>query len=95
MATDVHRFAKRSVTALRWLAPAALWLAVPKCPVCLAAYVALFTGASLSLTAATALRWALLAGCVALLAWMLARTVWRKRERACCGAGAGVRILNR
>jgi hypothetical protein len=37
-----------------------VWAFMPKCPLCLAAYVALWTGLGLSLAAATYLRWSLL-----------------------------------
>lgn len=74
---------RRLARGLRWLAPAAVWLVIPKCPACLAGYVALFTGVSLSFTAATALRWTLLGASVALLAWMVVRAV--RRCRMGCG----------
>ena len=37
-----------------------VWAFMPKCPMCIAAYVAVWTGLGLSLAAATYLRWSLL-----------------------------------
>ena len=37
-----------------------VWAFMPKCPICVAAHVALWTGLGLSLAAATYLRWSLL-----------------------------------
>jgi hypothetical protein len=37
-----------------------VWVLVPKCPVCVAAHVAFWTGLGLSLTVAAHLRWSLL-----------------------------------
>ena len=37
-----------------------VWVLVPKCPVCVAAHVAFWTGLGLSFAAATYLRWSLL-----------------------------------
>ena len=48
-----------------------VWALVPKCPLCLAAYMTLWTGIGLSFTQATYLRWMLLfssAGFLCLLA---------------------------
>ncbi len=57
-----------------WVLPSAILVLVPKCPVCLAAHVTLWTGLGLSLSTATYLRWALLfLGVASLLFLMVAR----------------------
>jgi hypothetical protein len=48
----------------------AVWVLMPKCPMCVVAYAALWTGLGLSLTQATYLRWSLLLGSAALLAFV-------------------------
>jgi hypothetical protein len=50
---------------------------VPKCPLCLAAYVTLWTGLSLSLSTATYLRWGLLSLCVASLLFLTVKRLGR------------------
>jgi len=52
-----------------------VWLLIPKCPVCLAAYVALWTGLGLSFGAATYVRWSLLATSGVLLSYVAVRRV--------------------
>jgi hypothetical protein len=54
---------------------------MPKCPACLAAYVALFTGVGLSLSTAAHLRILVLSLCVAMLAVLTAKRIWALASR--------------
>ena len=56
--------ARRSFNVATRMVPIAILAALPKCPMCLAAYVALGTGIGISLAAATYLRCLLIAVCV-------------------------------
>jgi hypothetical protein len=62
---------------LAWLLPSAVLVVVPKCPACLAAYVALWTGLGLSLTTAANLRWAMVLPCVASLLFLSVKRLSR------------------
>ena len=73
-ASRLHRFGELA----GWIIPGALLALLPKCPVCVAAYVALVTGVGISLPTATWLRAALAALCVAALVFVAGR-----RLRSC------------
>jgi hypothetical protein len=58
---------------LAWVLPSAILVLAPKCPACLAAYVTLCTGLSLSFSTANYLRWVLLFLCVATLLFLVVK----------------------
>ena len=60
---------------IKWLAPGITLVLIPKCPLCLAAYVAVATGIGLSLPAATYLRIALLVICISSLCYLTLKTL--------------------
>jgi hypothetical protein len=70
-------FVRRGVDLVRWIIPGALLALIPKCPVCLAAYVAAWTGIGLSVSVAMHLRWSLVILCSALILFLTARTAQR------------------
>jgi hypothetical protein len=61
-----------------WVLPSAILVLMPKCPACLAAHVALWTGLGLSLSTAACLRWGLPFLCVAPLLFLIVKRMDRK-----------------
>jgi hypothetical protein len=62
-----YKVARRSVETLSWIVPGAILALLPKCPVCLAGYLMMATGVSISVAAAVSVRALLVVVCVGLL----------------------------
>lgn len=68
---------RRCLDTASWLVPAAILALAPKCPMCLAAYLAVWTGVGLSFRAAANLQLSLLILCVAALLCLAVRYLLR------------------
>lgn len=77
----------RGLRALGWLGPGALLILMPKCPACMAGYIAVLTGLGVSLSTAALVRFGLITLCVAALAILVIKRVRRpahRRRPPCC-----------
>lgn len=69
----------RSTTAL--LIPGLLLAIMPKCPACLAAYITLITGTSVSLSAASGIKMVFSILCLAFLSVLFIKAICRFRRK--------------
>ena len=71
---------RRAWRGIQWVFPTALLVLIPKCPLCVAAYVALFTGIGISVSAARWIQGLMLVLCLGSLAYLAVRFVRRRVE---------------
>ncbi len=76
-------FSRRVVDLAGWIVPGVILALIPKCPMCLAAYIALWTGLGLSVAAAANLRLLLIIACVISLVFLTVRQTRRLIARPC------------
>ena len=72
----VSRF-RRGGEIAGWVLPSATLVLLPKCPACVVAYIALFSGVGISVATATYLRTSLLILCVTVLACLALKRLCR------------------
>jgi hypothetical protein len=60
-----------------WIIPGVTLVLLPKCPICVAAYVALFTGVGISIANASMLRKLMLILCVSAVLCLALKHLWR------------------
>ena len=70
---DRRTLPRRALAVAQWLTPAATLALIPKCPMCLAAYIALATGLSIPIPTATYLRLSLITTCLTALLFLTYR----------------------
>jgi hypothetical protein len=71
---------RRAWGSIQWLFPATLLVLIPKCPFCVMAYVALFTGVGVTVATARWIQILMLAFCLTSLAYAAVR-YWRRRSK--------------
>jgi hypothetical protein len=69
--------ARRSSEAAGWIVPSILLALVPKCPMCVAAYIALVSGVSVTMSTASIVRTSMIVVSIATLMYVAGRRLLR------------------
>ena len=79
--TNIHKcecsVGGRWLTVIEWATPGVILALLPKCPLCIAAYVAIGTGIGISVSTAAYVRFGLLAVCVGAMILLVRRSLRR------------------
>ena len=70
---------RRAWRKINWVFPTALLILMPKCPLCVAAYIALFTGVGISVSTARWLQILMLVLCLGSLTYLAVKFIRRKQ----------------
>lgn len=81
------RFVTDKLAHVRMLLPGILLFLIPKCPLCLAAWLALGTGIGISFTVATWLRWGLISICIVSLCYLIFKSTVQLWKNSCSSSG--------
>lgn len=81
-ASRTASWARRGLEIGEWMVPSIMLALMPKCPACVAAYIAIGTGIGISMPTATYLRVTVVILCVASLVFLAARRARRLIARA-------------
>lgn len=80
LAAESMGFGRSIFRTIKWLLPPAALVFIPKCPLCIVAYVAAFTGLGLSVSAAAGIRYTLIAAVVTIVILMFIRFFKRQTK---------------
>jgi hypothetical protein len=72
---------RRASAIAGWIVPGAMLVLIPKCPLCLAGYIAVVSGVGMSVTTAAYLRTSLLVLCVSTLLFVASKALIRGGSR--------------